>query len=341
MTEPKHIYNLKLNSPYKHWRKLRNILLASSNNPVNLPPSYYIPVMFTPYDQGNIGSCTANSVCASIKIQSDQHADPSRLFLYYQAREKSNGLDSEGAYIDDVYNVVKEIGVCSEATWPYIISNENVKPSNQAYNESNKIRTVSWGNVVGSTTLEGIKQTLYTNRPVVLGIRVYASFESETVANTGMVPMPDKGKEKLFGGHAILAVGYDDDKKALLLVNSWGSNWGTVHPNSNTRGFCYLPYEFVQDPHLCDEAVFMNEIVLNGAVMPIPTQKMLLEENKEEDKSKDTPKEVALKENTPKEVAPEEVSTAPDGRNINDPPVGQRYQSSQKQEPVISQRYRK
>ena len=346
MSEPKHIYNLKLNSPYKLWRRVRMILLATPNQKVDLPPSYNIPIPFTPYDQGNIGSCTANSVCASIRIHAKNIVDPSRLFLYYQAREKENSLDKEGAYIDDVYNTLKELGVCNESTWPYIIGNENIKPNSQAYTEAKNIRTSSWGNVSPLPSIvDGIKQTIYNNKPVVLGIRVYQSFESDDVAKTGIVPVPDTGKEKLYGGHAIIAVGFDDSKGALLLMNSWGPHWGTNHPTTTTKGFCYLPYAFVNDPHLCDEAVFMADVIVNGVVRTPPTTPRAVQEIKSVEPVIEVKNEPVIVEPS-KEIKNEPTISqryqhAPITRNIDDPPIAQRYQPQEnKNGPVVSQRYK-
>jgi C1A family cysteine protease len=73
---------------------------------------------------------------------------------------------------------------------------------------------------------------------VAIGITVYSSFESPQVAETGIVPIPHFG-EQVLGGHAVLAVGYDDDKQWIIFRNSWGESWGD-------KGYGYLPYKYVQ-----------------------------------------------------------------------------------------------
>lgn len=51
------------------------------------------------------------------------------------------------------------------------------------------------------------------------------TFESDSAAKTGKAPMPKKG-EKMLGGHAVMAVGYDDAQGRFLVRNSWGPKWG-------------------------------------------------------------------------------------------------------------------
>src|SRR5450432_2708498 len=77
------------------------------------------------YDQGQIGSCTANAIAAALEFDRDKQklADfmPSRLFIYYNERamEKTTGSDA-GAQIRDGIKSVGKQGVCPETEWPYI-----------------------------------------------------------------------------------------------------------------------------------------------------------------------------------------------------------------------------
>jgi C1A family cysteine protease len=86
-------------------------------------------------------------------------------------------------------------------------------------------------------TIRDVKQCLAEGYPVVFGFTVFDSFMSQKVARTGIAEMP-KRNEQPQGGHAIMAVGYDDSKEALIIRNSWGTNWGL-------NGYFYMPYGYI------------------------------------------------------------------------------------------------
>jgi C1A family cysteine protease len=92
-----------------------------------------------------------------------------------------------------------------------------------------------------------MKSYLSTGFPFIVGISVYASFESQSVAKTGIVPMPGP-KDFLLGGHAVLVCGYNDNliNGMWIVRNSWGSSWGD-------KGYFYLPYNYLTNPNLCSE----------------------------------------------------------------------------------------
>jgi len=54
------------------------------------------------------------------------------------------------------------------------------------------------------------------------------------VRTSGIVPLP-KMSESNLGGHAVLAIGYDDAKQSFLVQNSWGDVWGDQDPRRLTR----------------------------------------------------------------------------------------------------------
>ena len=95
--------------------------------------------------------------------------------------------------------------------------------------------------------------------PFVFGFSVYESFMSPEVATTGEVPLPPRG-EQLIGGHAVLAVGYDDSIQSFIVRNSWGPKWGL-------KGYCLMPYGYLTDSQLARDfwAVYTVEPDTTGA----------------------------------------------------------------------------
>jgi C1A family cysteine protease len=201
-------------------------------------------------DQGQLGSCTANAIATAHEFcQKKQHLKgvfiPSRLFIYYNERamEGTTGSDS-GAMIRDGIKSINKQGVCPEKMWPYVIGQFATKPPTPCYTEATKHKAISYHRIARS--LAQMKGCLAEGFPWVYGFSVYDSFESHAVANTGVVPMPDLGKESLLGGHAVLAVGYDDTQQRFITRNSWGKDWGDA-------GYFTMPYAYLLDSNLSDD----------------------------------------------------------------------------------------
>jgi C1A family cysteine protease len=202
-----------------------------------------------PYDQGELGSCTGNAIAGAyefdVRRQGMPDFMPSRLFVYYNERVIEGTVNEDsGAEIRDGIKTIAQTGVCLEKTWPYVISKFTKKPVKKAYTEATKHTAVTYKRIAQS--LNALKTVLGIDKlPVVFGFSVYESFESDEVAKTGIVPMPDKS-EQLLGGHAVVLCGYDDTTKRFLVRNSWGENWGQA-------GYFTLPYEYVTDPNLASD----------------------------------------------------------------------------------------
>jgi C1A family cysteine protease len=198
------------------------------------------------YDQGQLGSCTANAIAAAFEFDLlKQHAHdfmPSRLFIYYNERAIEGTVDSDsGAMIRDGIKIVAKQGVCPETELPYDVSTFTEKPSDACYAEAQHHRVSSYQRI--QRTLSQFKGCLAGGHPFVFGFSVYESFEGAEVARTGVVPMPDTAKESLLGGHAVLAVGYDDAEQRFLVRNSWGDGWGM-------GGYFTMPYAYLTERSL-------------------------------------------------------------------------------------------
>ncbi len=221
---------------------------AIARPPVRLPASVDLRAGCSPVeDQGALGSCTANALVGNLEFLEKKARKPvtdlSRLFIYYNERVIEGTVSEDaGAMIRDGVKTLVKRGVCAERRWPYTISKFAVKPPAACYQEALKHQVLSYHRVVG---LQQMRQCLAEGYPFVFGFSVYEAFESKAVARTGKLNLP-KPSEKLLGGHAVMAVGYDDATKRLLVRNSWGADWGM-------HGYFTMPYDYAANNNLADD----------------------------------------------------------------------------------------
>jgi len=195
-----------------------------------------------PYEQGDLGSCVAQSVSACMQIVSRVQGQlawaqviPSRLFVYYNARKLDGSIKYDaGSYLRSGIKSVVKWGVCKEVpTWPYDIEKYTQKPSLKAYREGTTHQALKYSRL--GQSINTMKQCLAEGYPFVCGISIYESFLSEETEKTGVIPMPGRD-ERVEGGHAITIVGYD--AKSFILRNSWGEEWGQ-------KGYATIPHEYL------------------------------------------------------------------------------------------------
>lgn len=200
------------------------------------------------YDQGALGSCTANAIAAAIEYERSRQGlpdfMPSRLFIYYNERKMEGTINSDsGAMIRDGIKSVAQIGACPESGWGYDISKFTVLPDSACYAQAKKYKALDYWHVPRSITQ--MRGCLAAGFPFVFGFSVYEEFESSAVASSGIVPLPAHSS-RMLGGHAVLAVGYDHAAQRFLVRNSWGSGWGQ-------QGYFWLPYAYLTDSDLSDD----------------------------------------------------------------------------------------
>ena len=199
-----------------------------------------------PYDQGALGSCTANAIAGALQFLEGKEGSPapimpSRLFIYYNERalEGSTGSDSGAQIRDGIKTVVRE-GFCPEAEWPYNIAVFATRPSSGCYSDALKERVSQYLRLTPASV--PLLTCLASGYPFVFGFSVYESFETAAVATTGVVQLPHPN-ERLVGGHAVVAVGYDQPTGRFIVRNSWGVGWGTA-------GYFTMPFQYLTDPML-------------------------------------------------------------------------------------------
>ncbi len=209
-------------------------------------------------DQLSLGSCTAHAGVGIVEYYerraSGKHIDASRLFLYKTTRNLLHWKGDTGAFLRNTMGALVLFGVPPEEYWPYEIDDVDKEPSAFCYAFAQNYQAIKYyrhdpPETDAAVLLMRIKTYIAANHPSMFGFAVYSSIEQAD--KTGRVPYPCEG-DNLEGGHAVIAVGYDDKMKikykgrcaiettgALLIRNSWGTGWGDA-------GYGWLPYEYVK-----------------------------------------------------------------------------------------------
>lgn len=256
MTKRKYGWHRDLRDP-------RDRMYSAYRAPSTLPKSVDLrDEMPAVYDQGGQGSCVANA-CAAVAahLLGDNGAfpmsRPSRSFIYYEARARRGWQnDDSGSYIRDAMKVMAQEGVLPEDRFVYDDRVYDREPSNETQREALATRIFPFMRLdkgmygVPINTLYG---ALADGHPVAFGCTLFESFESFVVEQTGEVPMP-ADIEAPIGGHAMVAVGYDMQRGAVLVRNSWGAGWGIA-------GHCWMPTAYLADPGLSADFWMVTGVV--------------------------------------------------------------------------------
>lgn len=210
------------------------------------------------YDQGELGSCTANAgvlyrrfLAQKFSKYSAPDQDLSRLFLYYQERQLEGDVqDDNGAQIRDVFKVLAQTGVCPEVDDPYVAAqfeNAAINDSEPQLENATQYRIGAYHRVPNVDTARSVLASSY---PIELGFVVYESFED--IGGNGVMPMPKSGEE-IIGGHAVVIRGYDDNREMFFCQNSWSLAWGS-------GGCFWMPYDFLRDTSISQPDMWMGHL---------------------------------------------------------------------------------
>lgn len=198
-------------------------------------------------DQGEIGSCTAHSVVGMMEYMmlraGVRHFNLSRLFLYKVTRKLLGWTGDTGAYLRTTLQAAANFGVPPEKHWPYDVENYEEEPEAFHYSFAQNFQSLNYTRLDSSGTGKEIRKRL--KRCLKAGLVAAFGFPVYSSMGDGEVPFPSDN-DTLEGGHAVLAVGYDDDYKVgndkgvIVFQNSWSDYWGY-------GGFGYIPYRYFDE----------------------------------------------------------------------------------------------
>ena len=207
------------------------------------------------FDQGDRGTCVANAACSLLDYKSNQQW--SRQFLYHQCKWRDGIPHEEGTFIETAMEIMSDenlvdYGNVKEAIWPYNPcengSTHQGPPPEKAF-DCTRVVSASPVFIRPGSKVADIKYLLNLNsggkgNPVEVGLELRESFFSHSTNETGWVTMPLPGEE-IVGYHAMLVVGYDDDRQLFLVRNSWGPQWAPRN-DKGYAGHAWIPYKYIE-----------------------------------------------------------------------------------------------
>ena len=243
---PQHVYDAIPSRPDRRDYRMMAVDIA------NLPDHAQLPAMPV-LNQGREGSCVGHGCAGAREVLEviQNGAAPvvplSRAFIYYMARKYENSQDQDsGAEVRDGCRVLHDIGVVTEDLSPYRVGGFADVPPDADFSLAARYKIITYTRLTG--TLQA-RAALANGNPVVIGVAVYESFETQIGAD-GRVPLPING-EQMLGGHCMYLRVYEPDPQNLgrflfTCVNSWGDGWAD-------HGVCHVPQSYLDTPSLCSD----------------------------------------------------------------------------------------
>jgi len=210
-------------------------------------------------DQGTLQACTAFAGIALIEYFANRSraksTDLSPLFLYKAARNLMSLNGDVGASVRETMKAMALFGVPPEQYWTYEEDKVDEEPPPFCYSYAQNFQALKYfrldyAGIATEVLLSQIKAVLAAGFPCMFGFTIYTSAYDNFNIDQGYIPFPSVEKDRVVGGHAVVAVGYDDlqtipcaehtgiSHGAFLIRNSWGTDWGK-------EGYGWIPYDYI------------------------------------------------------------------------------------------------
>jgi C1A family cysteine protease len=233
-----------------------------------LPRAIDLKPEFPIYDQGRIGSCTANALAGAVefdrlKNKQSPKFEPSRLFIYFNERRIEGHIANDaGAQLRDGIKTLQKLGVCPEQDWTYddtpapydggpfpAGSKPARQPDRKSYSDALKYVITSYQRL--TPTLSQLQGCLAAGFPFVFGFTVFENWYGQS-PQPATIPLPS-GKDRAVGGHAVMCVGYDNSTNLFRIRNSWGAGAGQ-------KGYFFMPYAYLTSGNLASDFWVINAV---------------------------------------------------------------------------------
>ncbi len=185
-------------------------------------------------DQKSCGSCwdfASSAVFESnYRINTKDTIDVSE----QQILDCNQKYDCSGGWWPFEY-IKKNGGLTSAALYPYTATKGSCQSKKLLY----KLDTFGFVQNDGSTPpIDKLKDALCEHGPVVVAVKATDAFQAYVggVFNEHDPSCDVAHHDGSCINHAITIVGWDEDKKAWIIKNSWGPNWGI-------KGYMYIAYD--------------------------------------------------------------------------------------------------
>lgn len=216
-------------------------------------PNAFALQMPTPRNQGQQGSCVSWATFFATgsyfmnRNNNPRYSSNSQLaspkYGYNQIRQGQNC--GAGSTFPQNLNILRDKGACSWADMPYNETECGLQPNASQNTAASSNKILRW-ELADKNDITNIKSLIYSGLPIMIIVYVDANFDN---LQSPFILTSRGGSVR--GAHAITVTGWDDNKNAFKVMNSWGSNWKdggylwisySFFPNAVIASECYVAY---------------------------------------------------------------------------------------------------